>query len=114
MSCKHETTLDSVDVKRRPIRTCSGCGHRMVCLTCNDTHKMTLGDQVVACTACPVPCKECRFRGVGAYCAKTPCMCKCHDRDWYGYWNGMCPARKHGLDWKGQRCDLCAYEGSRR
>ena len=22
-------------------------------------------------------------------------------------WNGMCPAGKHGLDYEGQRCDLC-------
>ena len=22
-------------------------------------------------------------------------------------WNGMCPAGKHGLDFEGQRCDLC-------
>ena len=23
-------------------------------------------------------------------------------------WNGMCPAAKHGLDFEGQRCDLCS------
>ena len=23
-------------------------------------------------------------------------------------WNGLCPAGKHGLDFEGQRCDLCA------
>ena len=22
-------------------------------------------------------------------------------------WSGMCPAGKHGLDYEGQRCDLC-------
>ncbi len=24
------------------------------------------------------------------------------------WWNGLCPAGKHGLDFEGQRCDLCA------
>ncbi len=24
------------------------------------------------------------------------------------HWNGLCPAGKHGLDFEGQRCDLCA------
>jgi hypothetical protein len=28
-------------------------------------------------------------------------------REW---WNGLCPAGKHGLDFEGQRCDLCAAE----
>lgn len=23
-------------------------------------------------------------------------------------WNGLCPAGKHGLDFEGQTCDLCA------
>lgn len=23
-------------------------------------------------------------------------------------WNGLCPASKHGLDFKGQACDLCS------
>jgi hypothetical protein len=23
-------------------------------------------------------------------------------------WNGMCPAGKHGADFQGQSCDLCA------
>jgi len=22
-------------------------------------------------------------------------------------WTGLCPAGRHGLDWYGQRCDLC-------
>jgi hypothetical protein len=107
--CKHETYLDSLDVARRPIRTCSSCGHRFVCLACNDTHLMWLAslERDVPCTHCPVPCHQCRLRGIGAYCAKTPCVCSCHDKKHYGYWNGMCPARKHGLDYKGQRCDQC-------
>lgn len=25
-------------------------------------------------------------------------------------WSGVCPARKHGLDFEGQRCDLCPRE----
>jgi hypothetical protein len=25
-------------------------------------------------------------------------------------WSGMCPAGKHGLDYKGQMCDLCPRE----
>lgn len=25
-------------------------------------------------------------------------------------WNGMCPARRHGLDYQGQNCDLCAED----
>lgn len=25
-------------------------------------------------------------------------------------WSGMCPANKHGLDYKGQACDLCPSE----
>lgn len=29
MTCKHKRYLDSVDVKRRPIRTCSSCGKRL-------------------------------------------------------------------------------------
>lgn len=54
-----------------------------VCSVCRDTHKMTLhydnGDeQVVSCTHCPTPCQQCRFGGNGAYCATTPCSCKCH------------------------------------
>lgn len=47
------------------------------------------------------------MRGVGAYCARTPCQCDCHDKKHYGYWNGMCLARKHGLDYEGQPCDMC-------
>lgn len=25
-------------------------------------------------------------------------------------WSGVCPAGKHGLDFPGQRCDLCPHE----
>jgi hypothetical protein len=53
-----------------------------VCDRCDDTHAMTLGDQRVACTGCPVPCEACRSRGrgvgPGAFCATTPCTCPCH------------------------------------
>jgi len=24
-------------------------------------------------------------------------------------WSGMCPTGKHGLDYEGQKCDLCAH-----
>lgn len=110
--CTHEKVLDSVDVKQRPIRTCSSCGHRFVCLVCNDSHTMWLErlERHVPCTHCPVPCKNCRFKKIGAYCAHTPCSCTCHESKHYGYWNGMCPARKHGLDYKGQTCNLCPIE----
>jgi hypothetical protein len=52
----------------------------MVCARCQDTHRMWLEDleRMVPCTACPVPCQECRVMGRGAYCASTPCNCKCH------------------------------------
>lgn len=53
-----------------------------VCSTCNDTHRMELGDRVVMCTRCPTPCEQCRQRapgfGPGAYCGSTPCACACH------------------------------------
>jgi hypothetical protein len=29
-------------------------------------------------------------------------------------WNGMCPDNKHGLDYEGQRCDLCKIERFRK
>jgi hypothetical protein len=116
MTCTHKKTFDSVDVKRRPIRTCSSCGHRFVCLICNDTHKMWHAglERDVPCTRCPKPCKKCRAGGVGAYRAHTPCRCACHDPEHYSYWNGLCPARKHGLDVEGQPCDLCAREAKDR
>ncbi len=25
-------------------------------------------------------------------------------------WNGMCPTGKHGLDFEGQACDVCAHD----
>lgn len=53
----------------RPARTCT---------TCNDTHRMNLGERVVSCTHCPVPCEQCRSGGLGAYCEVTPCACPCH------------------------------------
>jgi hypothetical protein len=55
-----------------------------VCSVCNDTHTMTLGDEMgfdarqVMCTHCPVPCESCRSKPQGPYCAKTPCGCECH------------------------------------
>lgn len=52
-----------------------------VCSTCNDTHKMGLGERMVMCTACPYPCDRCRLGGRGAYCSETPCACSCHSKD---------------------------------
>jgi hypothetical protein len=50
-----------------------------VCERCNDTHWMTLRDQQVACTGCPIPCRKCaREGGWGAFCERTPCGCRCH------------------------------------
>lgn len=55
-----------------------------VCSTCNDTHRMLLGEEgrPVPCTGCPLPCGNCvtHFNGMaaGAYCAETPCGCDCH------------------------------------
>lgn len=49
-----------------------------VCSTCNDTHRMTLRDRDVMCTRCPTPCQGCRAGGTGAFCATTPCACRCH------------------------------------
>jgi hypothetical protein len=46
-----------------------------VCDTCNDTHRMSLGDRTVMCTRCPTPCEKCR---AGPYCTSTPCYCDCH------------------------------------
>ncbi len=28
-------------------------------------------------------------------------------------WSGMCPAGKHGLDFEGQNCDVCAHDAGR-
>lgn len=47
------------------------------CATCDDSHRMTLGDRDVPCTHCPLPCLACKQPG-GAYCAATPCGCACH------------------------------------
>lgn len=30
-----------------------------------------------------------------------------------GPWNGMCPAGRHGLDYQGQACDVCAHDAGR-
>lgn len=49
-----------------------------VCSTCQDTHRMELGDKEVMCTRCPLPCKDCK--GWGPYCVVTPCTCICHDK----------------------------------
>lgn len=52
-----------------------------VCSTCNDTHSMPLGDGTAMCTRCPTPCRRCASSdGRCAYCATTPCSCKCHPR----------------------------------
>lgn len=50
----------------------------MTCQTCNDTHRMPLGDRQVLCTRCPRPCRDCARGGNGAYCSETPCSCQCH------------------------------------
>lgn len=50
-----------------------------VCSTCNDTHRMWLGERgYVMCTRCPSPCQRCRAGGDGPYCETTPCACDCH------------------------------------
>lgn len=50
----------------------------VACKTCNDTHRMPLGDREVMCSFCPRPCEKCRTDGVGPYCETTPCPCDCH------------------------------------
>lgn len=50
-----------------------------VCTVCNDTHVMNAGDRQLNCTACPLPCPDCRVNGTGAYCAAAPCSCACHE-----------------------------------
>lgn len=55
----------------------------VVCKTCNDTHRMSFGEDrgEVPCTHCPSPCEKCRGgRGKSAYCEHTPCACECHER----------------------------------
>ncbi len=47
-----------------------------VCSTCNDTHRMSLGERDVMCTRCPTPCWGCG-KG-GPFCTTTPCGCWCH------------------------------------
>lgn len=47
-----------------------------ICGTCDDTHRMDKNGLVVPCTACPVPCGECR-EGMTAYCVQS-CRCACH------------------------------------
>lgn len=51
-----------------------------VCDRCGDTHTMwhSVLERHVGCTFCPTPCEACREGGTGAYCAATPCPCKCH------------------------------------
>ncbi len=55
---------------------------KAICSTCDDTHLMTLGERMVMCTRCPLPCSSCRgspMDPTAAYCAKTPCPCACHE-----------------------------------
>lgn len=54
-----------------------------VCDTCNDTHRMEIGDRTVMCTRCPTPCQACRVGGNGPYCEHTPCTCGCHAKRSY-------------------------------
>lgn len=56
-------------------------GRAPACATCDDTHRMALGDRTVSCTRCPTPCQACRRDGNGAYCAEAPCSCGCHRAD---------------------------------
>lgn len=59
--------------------TCHDVVPRVMCETCNDSHRMSLGDRTVPCTRCPLPCIEC---GAGAaYCRATPCACACHHKE---------------------------------
>ncbi len=53
-------------------------GGEPTCSTCNDTHRMGLGDREVMCTHCPLPCKSCGGRPIGPFCVTTPCPCACH------------------------------------
>lgn len=48
------------------------------CITCNDTHMMSLRERMVMCTSCPPPCSDCRMQKTGAFCEQTPCRCRCH------------------------------------
>lgn len=49
------------------------------CTTCNDTHRMEIGDRTVLCTFCPLPCPKCASgNGKGAFCATARCECPCH------------------------------------
>lgn len=55
--------------------------HAPACARCQDSHSMFHHglEREVPCTACPVPCSECRgSRYNSAYCRERPCPCKCH------------------------------------
>jgi hypothetical protein len=53
---------------------------RFVCDVCSDTHVMdTVAGYSVPCTACPLPCDECRAGDIGAYCTEVACRCACHN-----------------------------------
>jgi hypothetical protein len=54
-----------------------------VCRICKDSHRMSYGGQLVMCTFCPTPCRDCQSTGRYPYCTKTPCDCECHNRTRY-------------------------------
>lgn len=68
---------DEHDCPKMQTRPLWSAHPRIVCSTCNDTHRMPLRDRVVQCTRCPSPCPRCRGNNT-AYCRTTPCTCRCH------------------------------------
>lgn len=67
-----EAQLCAAHIRRR-----SEGEKKPICATCNDTHRMPLGeDRVAMCTDCPTPCVQCGDGG--PFCLKTPCDCGCH------------------------------------
>lgn len=61
--CRHEKWLDSVDVARRPIRTCSACGIRLgTCLGCRQPNVELEangdGPDITSYHDWPPPCRE--------------------------------------------------------
>lgn len=62
---------------------------RFDCKSCSDTHSVWSPNrcQWIACTSCPQPCERCWLRAwasyLSAYCAKNPCKCRCHGRQFF-------------------------------
>lgn len=62
-----------------PVHGVERAKHSPACSVCNDTHVMQVRERGVPCTACPVPCENCRANGSGAYCREPSCDCGCHE-----------------------------------